>query len=104
MLWRVTSSPYALAASGTLTLAFTISNRFIVGISSLKNIWIFHPGFLYGENAGELKNKAFSGFGGGSEGENCKNAIGVQIMGQVHVYDRVVETMAANPTGQFFSI
>jgi hypothetical protein len=32
-------------------------------------------GFLYGENAGELKNKAFSGFGGGSEGENCKNAI-----------------------------
>jgi hypothetical protein len=30
MLWRVTVSPYALAASGTLTLALTVSKRFIV--------------------------------------------------------------------------
>jgi len=75
MLWRVTVSPYALAASGTLTFALTVSNRFIVGSSSFKIIWIFHPGFLYGENAGQLKNKAFSGFGGDDGGENCKNAI-----------------------------
>ena len=45
-----------------------------------------------------------SGFGGGSEGENCKNAIEVQIMGQAYAYDRIVETMAANPTGQFLGI
>ena len=75
MLWRVTVSPYLWAASGTLTLALTVSNRFIVGSSSFKIIWIFHPGFLYGENADQLKNKAFSGFGSGCEGENCKNAI-----------------------------
>ena len=68
-------SPYALAASGTLTLALTVSNRFIVGSSSLKITWIIHPGFLYGENAGQLKNKAFSGFGGCDRGKNCKNAI-----------------------------
>ena len=35
----------------------------------------FHPGFLYGENAGELKNEAVLGFGRSREGENCKNAI-----------------------------
>ena len=75
MLWQVTVSPYALAASGTLTFALTVSNRFIVGSSSFKIIWIFHPGFLYGENAGQLKNKAFSGFGGDDGEENCKNTI-----------------------------
>ena len=37
--------------------------------------WIFHPGFLYGENVGQLKNRAFSGFWVGGEEDNCKNAI-----------------------------
>ena len=41
----------------------------------VKFFCIFHPGFLYGENAGELKNEAFSGFGRVGGEENCKNAI-----------------------------
>ena len=55
------------------------TDRFIVGISSFKNTWILHPGFLYGENTGELKNKAFLGFRGRSEEENCKIAIETEL-------------------------
>ena len=35
--------------------------------------------YVYGENAGELKIKAFSGFGGVGGEENCKNAIGTGL-------------------------
>ena len=74
----------------------------MVGSSSSKNFWIFHPGFLYGENAGELKNKAVSGFGGGSEGDNCKKCNRDQIMGRVYTYDSAKGIVAMSPAGTFF--
>ena len=59
---------------------------------------------LFDDDFIQLFHIFLSGFGGGSEEENCKNAIGVLIMGQVYAYDRAVETMRLNPTGQFFCI
>ena len=50
---------------------------------------IFHPGFLYGENAEELKNKAVLGFGRSKEGENCKNAIETGLWDR---YMRMIES------------
>ena len=64
------------------------SKRFLVHFLP-QNYLDFHPGFLYGENAVQLKNKAVLEFGRSGRDDNCKNAIETGLWDR---YMRMIES------------